>query len=253
MTLSMNQLKQQFDDQGYVVCRSFCSTRKIDEINDQLLRLISDVVPEMPPEHVFYESKSDPATLKQLQNLHEHDAYFGKLMSESPFRSLAEDLLGGEVSCKNLQYFNKPPGIGLPTPAHQDGFYFKLEPCEAVTLWLALDPVDEENGCVRYVKGSHKCGMRPHAATGTLGFSQGISDFPKQADTVTELALPAETGDLLAHHAMTIHRAEGNHSQDRNRRALGFIYYSAEAKEDIVAWERYQSELNSDLRANGKI
>ena len=27
-----------------------------------------------------------------------------------------------------------------------------LEPNEAVTLWIALDDIDEENGCMRYVK-----------------------------------------------------------------------------------------------------
>ena len=207
----------------------------------------------MPPEHVFYESKSERESLKQLQKLDEHDPYFGQLISEGPFRDLAEDLLGTEVVCKNLQYFNKPPGINVPTPAHQDGFYFKLDPCEALTLWLALDSVDEENGCVRYVKGSHKCGMRPHATTETLGFSQGITDFPRQADTVTELALPADAGDLIAHDAMTIHRAEGNHSSTRNRRALGFVYYSVDAREDTAAWETYQAELHARLKSQGKI
>ena len=44
----------------------------------------------------------------------------------------------------NLQYFNKSPGANKPTPPHQDGYYFMITPCEAVTMWLALDEVDDE-------------------------------------------------------------------------------------------------------------
>lgn len=247
------RLKLEFDSQGFVQATGFASPSLVAEIKRNLDRVISEVVPGMPREHVFYEDISDTNTLKQLQLLQEHDHFFSDLMSRGPFVRLAEFLLGSNVVCRNLQYFNKPAGIGSSTPAHQDGFYFKLTPCEAITLWLALDDVDEENGCIRYVSGSHRSGMRPHGTTGTLGFSQGISDFPNELDLENELAFPAQPGDLLAHHALTIHRADANQSSIRSRRSLGFIYYSAQAKQDSLAWERYQSELNEDLRTQGKI
>jgi phytanoyl-CoA hydroxylase len=154
---------------------------------------------------------------------------------------------------KNLQYFNKPPGVGQPTPAHQDGYYFKLDPPEALTMWLALDDVDEENGCVRYVRASHRRGMRPHARTNVLGFSQGITDYGTVDDMAGEIAFPAKPGDLLAHHALTIHRADGNRSATRSRRSLGFIYYAARAREDQVVVDAYQAQLRSELTAAGKI
>lgn len=128
-----------------------------------MARFIDKVVPTMPPERVFYEDKGDRSTLKQLQQLGTHDPWFREQFEAGPFRRLAEQLLGGPVVPKNLQYFNKPPGVGKPTPPHQDGYYFKIEPCEALTMWLALEPVDEETGCVRYLPGSHRAGMRPHA------------------------------------------------------------------------------------------
>ena len=106
--------------------------------------------------------------------------------------------------------------------------------------------------CVTY-PGSHKKGMRPHGKTGTLGFSQGITDFPNRHDEATEIAFPAEPGDLLAHHALTIHRAGGNLSPNRNRRALGLIYYSVNAKRDEAAWQAYQQQLNLELKSLGKI
>jgi phytanoyl-CoA hydroxylase len=54
-------------------------------------------------------------------------------------------------------------------------------------------------------------------------------------------------GDLLVHHALTIHRADGNTSQDRNRRALGFIYYADRAREDTLRKQAYQQALQEDL------
>lgn len=251
----MNQIQRQqaFNNDGYVFCESFQTSDQVGEILDQLGRVIRDVVPTMPAEYVFYEDKSDTGSLKQLQQLHFHDPFFGDLMTDGPFRQLAEELLGSDVVCQNMQYFNKPPGIGLPTPAHQDGFYFKLDPCEALTMWMALEPVDEENGCVRYIPGSHRWGLRPHGSTGTLGFSQGITDFPRDGEIELEIAFPAQPGDLLAHHALTVHRADGNSSPIRSRRALGLIYYSVNAKEDREAREQYQQELKTELTRADKI
>ena len=175
-------LLSQFEKDGFVCCRRFTSVASISE---GIERVIRDVVPGMPSEHVFYEDRAQPDSLKQLQLLQQHDAFFEALAKAGPFRELAETLLRDSVVCKNIQYFNKPPQTGQATPPHQDGYYFKLAPPHALTMWLALDEVDIENGCVRYLPGSHKQGMRSHAATGTLGFSQGIVDFPTDEDRKT--------------------------------------------------------------------
>ena len=63
----------------------------------------------------------------------------------------------------------------------------------------------------------------------------------------------AGPGDLLAHDAMTIHRADANSSSDRPRRALGFIYYSERAREDGAAHAAYQKKLAEELAAEGRI
>ena len=128
-----------------------------------------------------------------------------------------------------------------------------LEPCDAVTLWLAIDAADEENGCVRYVRRSHHKGMREHGRTGTLGVSQGIVGFPRSEDAEPEVGLRVGPGDLLAHDALTIHRADANCSQTRSRRALGFIYYGERAKEDGEAHWVYQRKLADEMKAAGRL
>ncbi len=245
-------LVRAFYDDGFVKIPSFFNAEELTEIEINLGRFVRDVIPTLAPTEVFYEDKDLSGSLKQIQRMHEHDSFFFNLFHEKPKR-LAEKLLGEAVVAKNLQFFNKPPALSQATPSHQDGFYFKLEPCSALTMWVAIDVVDEKNGCVRYVKGSHKNGLRPHRKTQTLGFSQGISDFGTVADRSHEVICSAQPGDLLAHHAMTIHRAEANRSERRSRRALGFIFYGESALEDEKANRAYKQKLESELAAAGKI
>lgn len=235
-----SELQKRFRTDGYVALPGFLSHQEVNELRTNVNRFILEVAPAMPRERVFFEDKEDATTLKQIQKM------FG-----SRFEQLASTLLGSEVRGVNMQYFNKPPRVGKPTPPHQDGYYFMLEPNEAVTMWLALESVDEENGCVRYVRGSHLKGLRAHGKTGTLGFSQGLLDFGSE-DIEQEIAFPANSGDLIVHHALTIHRANGNHSQDRTREALGFIYYSSEALESEKKQQRHESLMN-ELKASGKV
>jgi len=244
-------LPKAFKEDGFVAVPQFCNPVELSSIESALAHFIDFRISQLPAEEVFYEDKAKPETLKQIQRMHEHDDFFGKFFNEKP-KALAEELLGKPVIGKNLQYFNKPPGIGQATPAHQDGHYFMLQPCQAVTMWMALDNVDEENGCVRYLRGSHLDGMRPHERTQTLGFSQGIANFG-HTETREEVACPAKPGDLLAHHALTVHWADANASPTRTRRALGFIFYGESAREDKVAHEAYQKNLADEMSALGKI
>lgn len=244
---------QEFTDNGFLGLPGFFQDAELAELQHNVTRFLESVLPQLPSEHVFYEECGNRATLKQIQQLGEHDAWFAQLASQGRIPRLAEQLLGARAIPRNIQYFNKPPMIGKPTPPHQDGHYFMLDPCEAVTMWLALDDVDEQNGCVRYSAGSHRRGMREHAPTGTLGFSLGITDYPQPADLENEVACRARPGDLLVHHAMTIHRADNNQTTDRPRRALGFIFYSERAREDVAAHAAYQRDLAARLRTDGLI
>jgi len=247
------QALEAYNRDGFLALSGFLTPDQVAETRESVAHFISDRVPQLPREQVFYETLGQPDTLKQIIGLFNHDSYFHHLMFGSRFERLAELLQQGPVVDKNMQYFNKPPTIGKATPPHQDGYYFMLDPCEALTMWLALEEVDEENGCVRYVRGSHLLPLRPHGRTQTLGFSQGVTDYGTPQDLADEVAFPAQPGDLLIHNALTIHRADANRSPIRTRKALGFIYYSERAKEDEVAHAAYQKKLAAEMKAKGKI
>ncbi len=245
--------RARFERDGYVAVSPLFDGDEMAEIKAEVARYIQDVVPTMPDTRVYYEDKSDPSSLKQVQKIFEYDEYFADLMN-GVIRRMAETVLDDDVIPVNMQYFNKPAGIGQATPPHQDGYYFHLTPCEAVTGWLALDDVDEENGCIHYIRGSHHAErFRPHGQTGVLGFSQGITDFGTASDKADSVAFPGPAGTFLMHHARTIHWAGPNRSKTRSRRAIGFIYYAKRAREDIAAKEAYQRSLDERLRTQAKI
>lgn len=245
------QHKADFDRDGYVLLRGYLPSAEAAQVDANVQRFIAQVLPTAPETTAFYEDKSDPASIKRLQNMTALDPWFRDLYFQDRFIGLASRLLGERATATNLQWFNKPARVGGVTPPHQDGFYFMLEPNAAVTLWLALDDMDEDNGCIRYLPGSHRGAMRPHQRSNVIGFSQGIADYG-DADRAREEAIRARPGDLLAHHSMTVHRADANPS-DRRRAALGFVYYAAAAKVDTERAERYRQELFAQWEREGKL
>lgn len=243
--------REDFLSHGWCSARGVLDSQSVGDARENVARYVSDVVPEIDSSFTYFEDRERPETLKQMQMMHEHDGWFAALAAKGPIPLLAELLLGEPVVLKNVQYFSKPPRESRPTPPHQDGRYFMIEPMRAVALWLALDPVDKSNGCVRYVSGSHWLPLRSHARTDVLGFSQGITDFGAE-DREREYACTAAPGDVLAHHAGTIHRADANMS-DSFRRAIGFVYYGTSAQEDTERHAAYQRSLHDDLSRRGRI
>ncbi len=245
-------LAHSFQLNGYVFVPNFVTGADLARLTSTVDRYLREIAPQLPDTDVFYEDKTDRTTIKQMQHMHRHEPYFAEFLQGRAAR-LAEVLLGEPVVPQGVEYFNKPARVGKPTPAHQDGYYFKLLPNHAITLWLALEDVDRENGCVRYVQGSHRHGLRAHGRSGVLGFSQGMLDFPQPDDLAHGVACPAVAGDLLCHHSLTIHWAEGNTSANRTRRALGLVYYAASCQDDVVAKQAYHEQLHQELRTTGKI
>ena len=67
-----------------------------------------------------------------------------------------EQILGSDFALWNSSFFAKPANNGHATPWHQDGQYWPIRPLATCTVWLAIDDANVENGCLRFIKGSHK-------------------------------------------------------------------------------------------------
>jgi phytanoyl-CoA hydroxylase len=101
-------------------------------------------VPGLPAQDAFYKS-GPTGTLKQLHRIVDNVRGFTRFLSERSWPGCAtaaavpknvECALGNRSSARHT--------------AHKMGFHD--QPNEALTMWIALDDVDEENGCIRYVE-----------------------------------------------------------------------------------------------------
>ena len=235
--MDFTSLKKTYEVDGVIVIRGFLPPDELKLLKDNLNRYVRDVVPQLPDTDAFYEDKARPETLKQLNRI-QQDPFFADYLKHELWNQTAVALLGEAAIVHGAEWFNKPPNTYHVTPPHQDNFYFCLTPPKVLTMWLALDPVDEENGCLRYVKGSHLLGIRPHRRTKTLGFSQGISDYG-DADIANETPVIAQPGDVLIHHGNTIHRADANRSNVRHRRSFAMVFQGVSCVRDEAAFNRY--------------
>ncbi|MEX2561061.1 MAG: phytanoyl-CoA dioxygenase family protein [Pirellulales bacterium] len=247
--MSFERFKQAFDRDGFVIVPQLLDPADFDELAANLERYIRQVVPMLADSQAFYEDRARPETLKQLQHMG-CDPFFRDYALHPRWSALAEALVGEEARGEQPEWFNKPAGASSATPPHQDNYYFNLQPPNVVTLWMALDPVDNENGCLRYVAGSHLGGFRIHGRSQVLGFSQGILDYGPD-DERREVEIHLQPGDVVAHHGMTIHRAEANRSGARQRRAFALVYKGTSCRRDDEAFARYMAALKSQHTALG--
>ena len=80
-----------------------------------------------------------------------------------------------------------------------------------------------------------------------------ITDFGNEEDKKNTVSFPGEPGTFLIHNAKTIHWAEGNKSQTRTRKALGFIYYGESAEINQEAHDAYQEKLRKEMKEKNLI
>ena len=149
----------------------------------------------------------------------------------SPLPGIVADLLDtDELFLYEDSILVKEPGSIEPTVFHQDHPYFSVDGDLVCTTWIPLDPVTRETGAMGYVRGSHLDGTewRPNlfVTRDPIPGSRGIDvpDFhadPAGADIVW---IEAEPGDVLVHHARTIHGAGPNRSTTTPRRAVSVRY-----------------------------
>ncbi len=250
--MSFTDLKPAFDRDGYVIVRQLLPAEEFADLKENLDRYMREVVPGLPPTDAFYEGeRSKPGSLKQLHRM-EQDRFFAAYCGHPRWLGLAEALVGEPVVAGQPEWFNKPPLSQKGTPPHQDNFYFSLRPCHVVTLWMALDHVDEENACLRYVPGSHLQPVRPHARSGVLGFSQAITDYGPE-DAAREVPVLLQPGDVVAHHGNLIHLAGPNRSPTRHRRAFAMVFKGVSCRRDEDAYARYLASAKAQQEALGVV
>jgi hypothetical protein len=167
-------------------------------------------------------------------------------------REIARQLLGPGCVPTGHHAILKPARIGAATPWHQDEAYWDPRFAHrAVSIWLSLQPATVENGCMRFIPGSHLGPVLPHELVSADSHGLRLREAPRpDAEAVCEL--PA--GGATFHDGRTVHAAGPNVS-GRPRRALVFGFGLAPVPLDTphhYPWQRpewYPHASNRNTRA----
>ena len=113
-------------------------------------------------------------------------------------------------------------------PWHQDSGYFGAQSESALipAAWIPLVPVDETNGCLQVVAGSHKIGLLNHHTEDREGqFLEVLDSLIDESQIIT---CPMEMGDALLFHNLTLHRSTVHTTSNMIRWAIDIRYVRGE-------------------------
>ncbi|MEN0000763.1 MAG: phytanoyl-CoA dioxygenase family protein [Pseudomonadota bacterium] len=146
-----------------------------------------------------------------------------------------EDLIGPNIVCWASHFFCKLPGDPKIVPWHQDASFWHLSPARTVTVWLAIDDVDEENAAMRFIPRTHDLGhLAWREPTGDAALNQELVGTEKLGEPVVN-ALRA--GQVSLHADMLAHGSLANTSH-RRRCGLTIRYCPPEVRITDEEWKK---------------
>ena len=125
------------------------------------------------------------------------------------------DLLGEDVVAWGSHFFCKMPGDGRAVAWHQDASYWPLTPSHAVTVWLAIDDADLDNGCMKFIAGSHHSGHLTYRKSSPEEHNVLDQTVPN-AESYGEVVLDdLKAGQASIHNDLLLHGSDANMSTRR--------------------------------------
>jgi ectoine hydroxylase-related dioxygenase (phytanoyl-CoA dioxygenase family) len=217
MSILTEQAIRQYAEEGYTVFRS--SLFSEDDFCN-LSRIFNQLNAERG------EKRSD-----ELDFPHFHCPELLKFLMNDNVLDLVEPLIGPDIGLWTSHFICKEPHCGRATPWHEDSTYWegrfdRID--DIVTVWLAIDLSDQENGAMKVIPATHLNGggsdYMPVDASENL-FDTAIRDV----DDTKAVTISLEPNQCSLHDARIIHGADANLS---SRRRCGYTmrYFSQHMK-----------------------
>ena len=225
--LSADQIRE-FHDTGYLLGARVLCDNQIESLRIETLRVIDQREAKDIPQPVLCHNMGRPdAPIWQIVNIWMASEPFKQLVTHP---TICEEVaqLHDNPRCLRIwhdQIQFKPAGKGGVNMWHQDSPYWGiLTPKDAqVTAWIALDDVDESNGCMSMVPHSHHWGnaIQFLHTLKTFDDMRAVKEF--QGNELRVIPRPVKKGHVHYHHSLTWHGSHANTS-DRPRRAIALHY-----------------------------
>jgi phytanoyl-CoA hydroxylase len=226
------QLVQEFQDNGCVLVRGLFSPAEVEFYKRHYMEMRKC---QHPGDFAGVESsdedinRADPLQqYPRLIHMHRWDEVSRQWLLEERLRTCLRAFLGQDPYAVQTMLYFKPPGA-RGQALHQDQYYLRAQPGTCVAAWLALDPCDEENGCLQIVPATGDlpilCAVQ---ADTTKSFTDITVPIPDGMDAEAVVMQP---GDVFFFNGTLIHGSFPNSSQDRFRRSLIAHYVTGNAEQ----------------------
>lgn len=230
----------QWENDGYLLLRGVVPESIINGVRERFSIVVDGIIRELKEQNIIDNEEADlPFETRFSQVAGEHANRFGRswrgqiatseifdLHYAEPLVDAIGQLTGTDVIGHPV--FNarpKLPGQQLTVvPWHQDSGYFGTisENSLIPTAWIPLVPVDESNGCLQVVAGSHHLGVVNHHTENREGkFLEVMDDLVERSRIIT---CPMNIGDALVFNNLTLHRSLPHTTSEIVRWAIDIRY-----------------------------
>ncbi|MBI1337940.1 MAG: phytanoyl-CoA dioxygenase family protein [Phycisphaera sp.] len=219
---------EQFEHDGFLLGSKVLEDDEVKELQGEVMRVIDERertdIPQ--PIRIANLSGNNDAPVWQIVNIWQASAAFEKLIRHPVIvEEIAQLLRARHLRIWHDQIQYKPAAKGGVNMWHQDSpLWGNLMPKhEQVSAWIALDDVDESNGCMSMVPMSHMWGEQQAFLNTLKNYDELPTEFNKHP--VQRRLCPVKMGHVHFHHSLTWHGSHANKS-GRPRRAIALHFMS---------------------------
>jgi hypothetical protein len=214
---------ERFNRDGYLMPFRLFSDDEMAEIRSYFDRLLDR----------YLEAGQDSYS---ISSAHLRHGRVWDILTHPRIVAIVRDLLGPSVIGWGAHFFCKLPGDGKVVSWHQDASYWPLTPSKAVTVWLAIDDADRENGCMKYLPGTHILGHLTYQLTENdpaYVLNQVVPDVEKYGQPVY---VELKAGEASIHSDLLLHGSDANISP-RRRCGLTLRYTPGDVRA-YMGWDQ---------------
>lgn len=142
-----------------------------------------------------------------------------RIICDARISDVMQDLIGENLICWGSHFFCKEPFSKETVTWHQDISYWPMSESKTITVWLAIDDVDETNGSMKVIPKSHLYGQinfsKSKESENNVLY-QSIVNAEDYGEKPVSINLKA--GQIEVHSDLLVHGSGENNS---NRRRAG--------------------------------
>ncbi|HEU5317188.1 MAG TPA: phytanoyl-CoA dioxygenase family protein [Chloroflexota bacterium] len=216
---------------GFVVAKSLFSKEETEGLRDHYmrLRLQGSYTGDFAgvPTGQTVDPKPDPLVkYPRMIHMHRWDEVSLRWLVDARIGTALRELCGVDPFAVQTMIYFKPAGA-RGQAMHQDQFYLRVQPGTCMAAWMALDPCDEDNGCMKVVPGTQNLPVLCTERANTVeSFTDTTVPIPPGKKIVP---VRMDPGDVFFFNGSLIHGSGPNFSADRFRRSLIGHYITGDA------------------------